>query len=73
MSIVNIKLIPTLKAYWIKCNKEVALGCRGLAACKGLFRDSSTATIRCFAKNLGVIYAFHAEIVEVIMTIEMLI
>jgi hypothetical protein len=52
----------TRRLHWI--------GCSGLVACKGLFRDSSAATIRCFAKNLGVTYAFQAEIVEVMMTIE---
>jgi hypothetical protein len=31
-----------------------------LAACGGIFRDSSTATLGCFARNLEVTYAFHA-------------
>jgi hypothetical protein len=34
------------------------------------FRDCSVATLGCFAKNLGIFYAFHVEIVGVMMTIE---
>jgi hypothetical protein len=50
------------KAYWIKCNTDGATqGCPRLAACGGIFRDSSAATLGCFARNIGVMYAFHAE------------
>ncbi|MCI10048.1 putative ribonuclease H protein, partial [Trifolium medium] len=42
------------KAYWIKCNTNGdALGCPGLATYGGIFRDSSAATLDCFAKNLS--------------------
>jgi hypothetical protein len=53
-------IVPS-KGYWIKCNTDgAAQGCPGLAACGGIFRDSSTATLGCFARNLEVTYAFHA-------------
>jgi ribonuclease HI len=41
-----------------------------LAACGGIFRDSSVATLDCFARNLGVTYAFYAELIGVMMAIE---
>ncbi|MCI71560.1 ribonuclease H, partial [Trifolium medium] len=47
------------KASWIKCNTDgAALGCPGVAACGGIFRDCSTPTLGSFAKYLGVSYTF---------------
>jgi hypothetical protein len=59
------------KAYWIKCNTDGATqGCPRLAACGGIFRDSSAATLGCFARNIGVTYAFHVEFIGVMIAIE---
>jgi hypothetical protein len=50
------------KAYSIKCNIDgAALGCPKLAACGGIFIDGEI---------IGVPYAFNAEIIGVMMTIE---
>ncbi|GAU46360.1 hypothetical protein TSUD_325020 [Trifolium subterraneum] len=58
--IKEVYLHPT-KAYWIKCNVEdVALGCLGVAACGGIFRDSFVATLGCFARHIGISFVFHA-------------
>lgn len=58
------------KTYWIKCNTDsVVLGSPKVVACFGIFCDSSTPTLDCFAKNLGITYAFHAYIIGVMMTI----
>jgi ribonuclease HI len=43
---------------------------KNMAACGGIFRDSSAATLGCFARNLGVTYAFYAELIGVMMAIE---
>jgi hypothetical protein len=51
-------LVPPT-AYWIKCNTDgTALSCPKLTAYSSIFRDSSEATLGCFARNFGVTYAF---------------
>lgn len=48
---------------WIKYNTYgAARGYPGSAACGGIFRDRSVATLGCFFVNLGIASAFHAEL-----------
>lgn len=56
---------------WIKCNTDgSALGAPGMAACGGIFRDKKSASLGCFASNIGVSYALNAELMGVIIAIE---
>src|SRR6266487_7107213 len=57
---------------WIKCNIDgTAKGCPGPAACGGIFRDSNAAVVGCFAQNLHISTAFHAELIGAILAIEL--
>lgn len=59
------------KCYWIKCNTDGAVkGSPGLAACGGIFKDRSAAILGCFAHNLCVSFALHAELYGAILAIE---
>lgn len=57
---------------WTKCNIDgAAKGLPGPAACGGIFRDHSAAVMGCFAANLGIANALHAELMAAIMAIEL--
>ncbi|GAU26294.1 hypothetical protein TSUD_55920 [Trifolium subterraneum] len=57
---------------WIKCNIDgTAKGCPGPATCGGIFRDSNAAVVGCFAQNLHISTAFHAELIGAILAIEL--
>lgn len=59
------------KAYWIKCNTSgIALGSPRVDACAGIFHDSYETIISYFSKRLGINYAFHGDIFDVMMAIE---
>lgn len=56
---------------WIKCNSDgAAKGSLGIAGCGGIFGDKSTATLGCFACNIGISFAFNAELVGAMIAIE---
>ncbi|MCI59356.1 ribonuclease H protein, partial [Trifolium medium] len=49
---------------WIKCNTDgTAKGCPGPVACGGIFRDNNANVVGCFAQNLNISTAFHAELI----------
>lgn len=57
--------------FWVKCNTNgAARGSPGLATYGGIFRDSSAATLGCFMLPLGINYALHAELVGVMVVVE---
>lgn len=56
---------------WLKCNTDgSSKGTPGAAACRGIFRDRHASILGCFALNLGISFAFHAEIMGAILTID---
>lgn len=56
---------------WTKCNTDgAALGNPGLAACGGLFRNSSSVFIGGFAVNLGITTALCSELIAAMLAIE---
>ncbi|MCH90106.1 ribonuclease H protein, partial [Trifolium medium] len=57
-------------ANWVKCNTDgAAIGIPGQASCAGVFRDQNALFLGCFAVNLGVSFAFHAELLGVMFAI----
>jgi len=56
---------------WVKCNTDGASqGNLGVATCAGIFRNSHGESRGCFAANLGIANALHAELMGVILAIE---
>ncbi|KAK2406970.1 hypothetical protein QL285_042639 [Trifolium repens] len=56
---------------WIKCNTDgAASGCPGQASCAGVFRDHNALFLGAFNVNLGVSFAFHAELLGVMNAID---
>jgi ribonuclease HI len=56
---------------WIKCNTDgAATGSPGQASCAGVFRDHNAQFLGAFNVNLGISYAFHAELLGVMNAIE---
>jgi hypothetical protein len=56
---------------WIKCNIDgAALGSPGHAACAGVFRGHEAQYLGGFSVNLGISFAFHAELLGVMNAIE---
>lgn len=56
---------------WIKCNTDGnALGAPGSATCGGVFRNSRGFVQGCFSVNMGIAFAFEAELLAVILAIE---
>lgn len=69
-----ITQVPWLSppCYWTKCNSDgAAKGAPGLASCGGIFRGHNAAALGCFAANLGVSFALHAELMGAMLAIEM--
>ncbi|PNY07664.1 hypothetical protein L195_g004166 [Trifolium pratense] len=59
------------KANWIKCNtNRAAISSSGPAASGGILRDTFAAFFGCFAHNLGITYALHAELIGIMLAIE---
>lgn len=48
-----------------------AKGSTGLSSYGGIFRDKSVAVLGCFAVNLGISYALHAELIDAMFAIEL--
>jgi hypothetical protein len=68
-SIKEVVWLPPIVS-WVKCNTDgAALGSPGLASCAGVFRDHNAHFLGCFTENLGINFAFHAEILGVINAI----
>lgn len=56
---------------WVKCNIDGAtIGKPGISYCGGIFRDSDTNFLGCFAEKLPLGNAFQGEISEAIRAIE---
>lgn len=55
---------------WIKCNTDGSSSSSS-SSCGGIFRDSNSVFLLCFAENLGGGTAFHAEISTVMRSIEL--
>ncbi|KAM7517189.1 hypothetical protein LguiA_006772 [Lonicera macranthoides] len=66
--IVEVHWYPPLSG-WIKCNTD-GLSKNGIAACGGLFRDSSGHVCGLFVKKLGTGNAYFAEFSAVLIAVE---
>lgn len=56
---------------WIKCNSDgSALGAPGVSTCGGVFRNSRGFVKGCFSVNIGIAFAYEAELYAVILSIE---
>jgi len=56
---------------WVKCNTDGAsIGNPGVAACAGIFRNRHVESKGCFAANIGIANALYAELMGVILAIE---
>ncbi|MCI05365.1 ribonuclease H protein [Trifolium medium] len=86
LKVFNVKIHP-LKAsrikeifwhppliFWIKCNSDGAgHGSPDNAACGGVFRDYQGNFLGCYAFNIDVSFALHAELMGAILAIELLL
>lgn len=56
---------------WFKCNTDgSAKGAPGEATAAGIFRDNNGAVLCCFVQHLGLLHAFEAELMAVLIGIE---
>ncbi|PNX87220.1 ribonuclease H [Trifolium pratense] len=65
-------LWKTLVVPWLKVNTDGSVrGTNIAAACGGIFQDFSACFRGCFACNLGVVSVLHAEIMVIILAMEL--
>lgn len=70
-SIKQVSRHPPL-CNWVKCNTDgAAKGSPGYTSCGGIFRAKSAAILGCFAANLGITNALHAELIGAMFAIEL--